>query len=84
MSMSLAVMFLLLQTAAATFMQARTSNSFAGSNNYYLHGLLPQEQADYIEAIQADGAKVVRLWGGSHPHSYQYLHDKNAVAAKSF
>jgi mannan endo-1,4-beta-mannosidase len=62
--MSLALMFLLLQTAVATFLQARASNSFAGSNNYYLHGLLPQEQADYIQALQADGAKIVRLWGG--------------------
>jgi mannan endo-1,4-beta-mannosidase len=42
-----------------------TSYSFAGSNNYYLHALLPEEQAAYIETLQADGAKVVRLWGMS-------------------
>ena len=78
--MSLTLMFLL-QTALATFLQARTSNSFAGSNNFYLHGLLPQEQADYIQALQVDGAKVVRLWGESD--SYQYFHDKVAVSVKS-
>ena len=39
------------------------SNSWAGSNNYYLHALQPEEQAAYINGLKGFGAKVVRLWG---------------------
>ncbi|RDW58655.1 hypothetical protein BP6252_13131 [Coleophoma cylindrospora] len=38
------------------------SNSFAGSNNYYLHGLSLEDQTTYIKGLQNDGAKLVRLW----------------------
>jgi hypothetical protein len=67
MSRFLAIMLLLVQMAYTIPLNERGSNSFAGSNTYYLHGLLPQEQADYIKAIQTDGGKVVRLWGELAP-----------------
>ena len=49
--------------------QVIASKSFAGSNNYYLHAMLPEEQADYISSLRSDGAKVVRLWGKIYKHS---------------
>lgn len=42
---------------------ASTSNSWAGSNSYYLHALSDADQTSYIDDLQAAGAKVVRLWG---------------------
>ncbi|KAH6674822.1 glycoside hydrolase superfamily [Halenospora varia] len=57
-----AFVLFLIQIAQASGLHERSSKSFAGSNSYYLHGLLAQEQASYIQAIQADGGKVVRLW----------------------
>ena len=47
----------------ALFGAASGSVSFAGSNNYYLHGLSAQDQTEYIQGLQSAGAKVVRLWG---------------------
>jgi mannan endo-1,4-beta-mannosidase len=49
--------------AAASVIEKRNSNSWAGSNNYYLHALHPEEQATYISDLQSYGTKVVRLWG---------------------
>lgn len=42
---------------------AGTSNSFAGSNLYFLHGLSGSEQDDYINTMASYGAKVLRIWG---------------------
>src|SRR5271154_1860657 len=40
-----------------------SSPSFAGSDNYFLHGVSSSEQARYISTLNAWGAKVLRLWG---------------------
>ena len=40
----------------------KSSYSFAGSNSYYLHALLPSDQAAYIDSLRVAEAKVVRLW----------------------
>ena len=40
----------------------RASNSFAGSNLYFLHGLSSSDQAYYIDKLASDGAKVIRIW----------------------
>lgn len=61
----IALLLSIMSRLASAILSERTSYSFAGSNNYYLHALLPEEQVAYIRAIQADGAKVVRLWGMS-------------------
>jgi len=42
--------------------QNTSSHSFAGSNSYYLHALLPSDQASYINSLHIAGAKVLRLW----------------------
>jgi hypothetical protein len=41
----------------------RSSPSFAGSDNYFLHGVSSSEQARYISTLNTWGAKVLRLWG---------------------
>ncbi|KAG4440554.1 hypothetical protein IFR05_003970 [Cadophora sp. M221] len=53
--------------ANAFVVENRNSKSWAGSNNYYLHALHPEEQASYINSLKSYGTKVVRLWvtGGS-------------------
>ncbi|KAH7370824.1 glycoside hydrolase superfamily [Rhexocercosporidium sp. MPI-PUGE-AT-0058] len=53
--------------ASASAVEKRASKSWAGSNNYYLHALHPEEQASYINSLKGFGTKVVRLWvtGGS-------------------
>ncbi|KAL2066655.1 hypothetical protein VTL71DRAFT_2727 [Oculimacula yallundae] len=53
--------------ASASTIEKRNSKSWAGSNNYYLHALHPEEQAAYIKSLKGFGTKVVRLWvtGGS-------------------
>lgn len=51
--------------AASSVIEKRNSNSFAGTSNYYLHALHPDEQASYISALKDYGTKVVRLWGES-------------------
>lgn len=38
------------------------TQSFAGTNNYFLHGLPPSEQEAYLSVLSSWGAKVVRLW----------------------
>ncbi|KAF2678887.1 glycoside hydrolase family 5 protein [Lentithecium fluviatile CBS 122367] len=38
------------------------SNSFAGSNLYFLHALPPAEQKAYVETLAEWGVRVVRLW----------------------
>ncbi|KAJ5899641.1 beta-1-3-mannanase [Penicillium taxi] len=38
------------------------SNSFAGSNLYFLHGLPANTQRDYVGTLAGWGVKVVRLW----------------------
>ncbi|MCJ1440647.1 MAG: hypothetical protein MMC23_001133 [Stictis urceolatum] len=40
----------------------RASNSFAGSNLYFLHGLSADDQANYINTLAGYGAKVIRIW----------------------
>ncbi|KAI9703504.1 MAG: hypothetical protein M1820_005808 [Bogoriella megaspora] len=42
--------------------QKRASNSWGGSNLYFLHGLSNSDQDYYINTLASDGAKVVRLW----------------------
>jgi mannan endo-1,4-beta-mannosidase len=54
---------LAVSSAYASVIQKRNSNSWAGSNNYYLHALHPAEQASYISSLKSYGTKVVRLWG---------------------
>jgi mannan endo-1,4-beta-mannosidase len=61
----IALLLSIMSRLASAILSERISYSFAGSNNYYLHALLPAEQVAYIGALQADGAKVVRLWGMS-------------------
>ena len=41
----------------------RASNSWAGGNLYFLHGLGDSDQDYYINTLASDGAKVIRLWG---------------------
>lgn len=45
------------------------SNSFAGSNLYFLQGLSPENQDIYINKLASYGAKVVRVWVNSQPGS---------------
>ena len=40
-----------------------SSPSFAGSDNYFLHGVSSSEQARYISTLNTWGVKVLRLWG---------------------
>ncbi|MCJ1387736.1 hypothetical protein MMC18_000579 [Xylographa bjoerkii] len=47
---------------AATAIEKRSSKSFAGANSYFVHAISTEYQTDYIEALAADGAKVIRLW----------------------
>jgi hypothetical protein len=54
--------------ANGSVVEKRNSNSWAGSNNYYLHALHPEEQATYINALKSYNTKVVRLWG-KYPHA---------------
>jgi hypothetical protein len=61
----IALLLFIMSRLVSAILSERTSYSFAGSNNYYLHTLLPEEQVAYIGALQADGAKVARLWGMS-------------------
>ncbi|TVY27169.1 putative mannan endo-1,4-beta-mannosidase F [Lachnellula hyalina] len=53
--------------SASAIEKRNSSKSWAGSNNYYLHALHPEEQTTYIDALKGFGTKVVRLWvtGGS-------------------
>ena len=44
-------------------LQKRASNSWAGGNLYFLHGLSGSDQDYYIDTMAANGAKIVRLWG---------------------
>ena len=48
---------------AGTVIEKRASKSFAGANSYFLHAISTEYQNDYVEALAAEGAKVVRLWG---------------------
>lgn len=52
---------------SSSTIEKRNSKSWAGSNNYFLHALHPEEQASYINSLKGFGAKVVRLWGKSSP-----------------
>lgn len=47
----------------AAVIDKRSSNSFAGTSNYYLHALSAEDQSSYISTLKAFGTKVVRLWG---------------------
>jgi len=51
--------------ASASVIEKRSSNSWAGTNNYYVHGLSASDQASYISTLKSYGTKVVRLWGTS-------------------
>ena len=55
--------FLCFHKVAAAVIETRSSHSFAGSNSYFLHAISADYQSQYIEALAANGAKVVRLWG---------------------
>ncbi|CAG8955814.1 hypothetical protein HYFRA_00011683 [Hymenoscyphus fraxineus] len=46
----------------ASVIERRGSTSWAGTNNYYIHGLSAEEQTSYINALKGFGTKVVRLW----------------------
>ncbi|TVY86209.1 Mannan endo-1,4-beta-mannosidase [Lachnellula willkommii] len=48
--------------SASAIEKRNSSNSWAGSDNYYLHALSSDDQATYINALKGFGAKVVRLW----------------------
>jgi hypothetical protein len=52
--------------ASASVIEKRNSNSFAGTSNFYVHALHPDEQASYISALQGFETKVIRLWGKSY------------------
>lgn len=53
----------------ASVIERRGSTSWAGTNNYYIHGLSAEEQTSYINALKGFGTKVIRLWGMySKPH----------------
>jgi mannan endo-1,4-beta-mannosidase len=49
--------------ATQVVLPERSSPSFAGSDNYFLHGVSSSEQARYISTLNTWGAKVLRLWG---------------------
>ena len=53
----------LVSLTEGTAIEKRASKSFAGANSYFLHAISTDYQNQYIEALAADGAKVVRLWG---------------------
>ena len=59
---ALAASFLCIHQVAAAVVEKRSSHSFAGSNSYFLHAISADYQSQYIEALAAKGAKVVRLW----------------------
>ncbi len=67
--------------ASASVVEKRNFPSCAGSNNYYLHGLHPEEQAPYINMLKSYGTKVVRLWGEyfSSPDIDEIAHVKAAL-----
>ncbi|TVY20786.1 Mannan endo-1,4-beta-mannosidase 1 [Lachnellula arida] len=48
--------------SASAIEKRNSSNSWAGSDNYYLHALGSDDQTTYINALKGFGAKVVRLW----------------------
>ncbi|KAI9741773.1 MAG: hypothetical protein M1834_000159 [Cirrosporium novae-zelandiae] len=52
----------ILHCAFAAPFSNNTFSSFAGSNNYFLHGLSVEEQTTYVQTLAGWGAKVVRLW----------------------
>ncbi|MCJ1308691.1 hypothetical protein MMC25_002345 [Agyrium rufum] len=59
--------FVLPLATAATLISAsplveRSTPSFAGSSNYYLHGVSASTQQTYLSTLHGWGAKVVRLW----------------------
>jgi mannan endo-1,4-beta-mannosidase len=60
--LSLVILGCAASCVSASVIEKRNSNSWAGSNHYYLHALHPEEQATYINALKSYGTKVVRLW----------------------
>ncbi|CAG8983367.1 hypothetical protein HYALB_00000534 [Hymenoscyphus albidus] len=46
----------------ASVIERRGSTSWAGTNNYYIHGLSAEEQTSYINALKGFETKVIRLW----------------------
>ncbi|KAF1986872.1 glycoside hydrolase family 5 protein [Aulographum hederae CBS 113979] len=52
----------LVEAQNLTTLVPRASKSFAGSNNYYLHGLPVADQTAYVQTLASWGVKVVRLW----------------------
>lgn len=43
------------------------SNSFAGTNNYFLHGLPTSDQDTYLSTLSSWGVKLIRLWVSQTP-----------------
>ena len=52
---------------------SNSSNSWAGGNLYFLHGLSDSDQDYYINTMASNGAKVVRLWGKCSSSNTPYL-----------
>ena len=48
---------------------AATPKSFAGANNYFIHGADDATQDLWIKTLKDAGAKMVRLWGKYHPRA---------------
>ena len=56
-------------SANASVLHKRASNSWAGTNNYFIQGLSSEEQDSYISTLKGFGVKVLRVWGGWSPDS---------------
>lgn len=50
-------------TATPLPLAKRASNSWGGTNLYFLQGLPDDAQETYLQGLQDAGAKVVRVWG---------------------
>ena len=53
----------LLTTSVAGPVVARSTPSFAGTSNYFLHGVSAAEREIYLSTLHSWGMKTVRLWG---------------------
>lgn len=50
-----------------TAMRRATSNSWMGSNLYFLQGLSDADQDNWIDTLASYGAKAVRVWVNAQP-----------------
>jgi Na+-transporting NADH:ubiquinone oxidoreductase subunit NqrE len=62
--------FVGLVTFLAVLSSVEGSNSWAGSNNYFIHAASASEQETWVNTLADWGAKVVRLWGNFHFQIY--------------